>query len=429
MNKTYQVYNSLKKKCYHAVKGQFAKNLITLGTGTILAQLIPIAASPILTRLYTPDQFGVFANFNAILALLLVFFTGKYERAIILPKSHEKAINIVSLSFFIILFFTFITTILFSFFGKSFAVFLNIPELTNWLWIIPLAAFLASTYLVVNEWFIRLGDFKGLVKNKLANTFGITMTSLTFGLANLNIGLVMGQISGQLFSVQFAVRKMFDKNIFKFITALRIKYYAKKHVNFAKYLIPAQLMNTVASQAPIFIITSQFGLLNAGVFAFTDRILSVPISFVGNSFRDVFKQRAAVDFNKDGNCLKIYKKVTITLVSISIIPFIILFITAPFLFSFIFGSEWYEAGVYGRYLCVMYFISFISMPTSWVFVIAEKQKLDFLWQVIFFVCTAIPILIGVYVHDISAFIISLSAGRSIAYLVQLRMTYILAKGK
>jgi len=43
------------------LKSEFAKNVLTLMTGTTIAQAIPIAISPILTRIYTPEDFGVFA--------------------------------------------------------------------------------------------------------------------------------------------------------------------------------------------------------------------------------------------------------------------------------------------------------------------------------------------------------------------------------
>jgi O-antigen/teichoic acid export membrane protein len=241
----------------------------------------------------------------------------------------------------------------------------------------------------------------------------------------------LGQITGQLFSVLFAVLRFskYDRSLLAYVSLKKMKYFARKHINFSKFIIPAQFINTIAGQAPIFILTSQFGLTEAGLLAFTNRILGVPMNFIGNAFRDVFKQRAALDYKKNGNCIDIYKKVTFTLLGISIIPFVILFITAPFLFSFFFGEEWYQAGVYARVLCVMYFISFVSMPTGWIFVIAEKQKLDFLWQIIFLIFTIVPLIIGVILKDVFMTIVFLGIGRSISYTIQLFMTYRLAKGK
>ena len=413
------------------IKGEFAKNLFTLGTGTIIAQLIPVLASPFLTRIYTPSQFGLFANYSAIMALLLVFFSGKFELAIILPKTHKEAINIVSLCFIVI----FISTIFFSiviiFSGNTIAKLLHNKELVQWLWLVPFGALFASTYMVMNEWYIRKNNFLGLSKNKIANTFGITVSSLVLGLIRVNLGLIVGQIIGQIFSslsAFFNVLK-YDKQYFKFISVRKIKYFAKKHINFSKFFISGQLISTLSGQAPIFILTSVFGITATGLFAFTDRIMGVPMSFIGNAFRDVFKQRAAIDYKNDGNCLRIYKKVTISLIKVSILPFIIIFISAPSLFSFIFGNDWFQAGIYARILSVMYFMSFISMPLGWIFIIVEKPELDLLWQILNFFLTIIPLIIGVWSNSTMFTIVLYGAGKSVSYFIYMLMTYNLAKGK
>ena len=79
-------------------KSKFSKNVITLITGTALAQAVPIAITPILTRLYTPEDFGVFAVYMALSSILVVLVTGRYELAIVVPQKDEDAINIVALS-------------------------------------------------------------------------------------------------------------------------------------------------------------------------------------------------------------------------------------------------------------------------------------------------------------------------------------------
>ena len=413
------------------IRGKFIKNLLTLSIGTTIAQLIPIIASPILTRIFSPNDFGIFATFTALMALLLVFYSGKYELSIILPKSHQEAINIVALCLVIITFFSVVFIIGTLFFGGKVANLFNLSNIKPWLWLVPIGALIASLYMVLNEWYIRKENFLGLSKNKISNTFGITSSSLIFGVLNINAGLIFGQIFGQIFSVISALKRIFrdDKHLYNYISIAKMKYLAVKYKDFAKYNIPGQFINTIAGQLPIFILTSRFGLYEAGLFAFTDRILGVPMNFIGNSFKDVFKQRAVIDFKEKGNCIEIYRKVIISLLSIAIVPFSLLFIFAPELFSFAFGLEWHQAGIYARVLCVMYLLSFISMPTGWIFVITEKQRHDFLWQVIFLLSTIVPLILGYLVNDATLAILYLGIGRSFSYVVQLFMTYKLSKGK
>ena len=82
-------------------KSEFSKNVLTLMTGTTIAQAIPIAISPILTRIYTPEDFGVLALFVAITSIFGSIANGRYELAIMLPKKDENAINIFALGLII----------------------------------------------------------------------------------------------------------------------------------------------------------------------------------------------------------------------------------------------------------------------------------------------------------------------------------------
>jgi O-antigen/teichoic acid export membrane protein len=412
------------------LKSQFKKNLFVLMTGMAIAQAIPIIFSPVLTRLFTPAEFGYFATFLAVSSFFTVIMSGKYELAIMLPKRDEEAINLLSLSALLSLVITITSSILLFFFAGPFTKLFGVTEIKSIVWLVPLFSFLATIYSLFNEWSIRKNNFLILSKNKISNTGGISGFSLLFGWNNMSFGLIFGQLFGQLFAAILAIYRVIkeDRGLFKFIYIGKIRFFAKRYIDFAKFNIPGQLINTIAGQLPIFFISTRFGAVEVGYYALTDRVLGVPLSFLGNSFRDVFKQQAATDFKKQGNCLALYKKTTFTLICLSIIPFIVLFIFAPELFSFVFGEKWLTSGEFTRALCLMYMLSFVSMPTSWIFVIAEKQKLDLLWQLMFLLFTVISLVIGYLLDNINYALWSFCIGRSITYLIQITMTYHLAKG-
>ncbi len=412
-------------------QSDFKKNLLVLMGGTAIAQLIPIIASPVLSRIFTPIEFGFFANFMAISAFITVYVSGKYELALILPKEDKDAINILSLSLLLAAANTVLLVLFFYIFSTFIADMLNVNNISNVIWLIPISSFISVLYLIFNEWCIRKKSYFTLSKNKISNTAGITGVSMAAGFSNISTGLIIGQVFGQLLSMIMAFYRVIsaDKGLLKYISASKMKYFMKKHGDFPKFNIAGQLLNTFSGQLPILVMSSKFGPDIVGYFAMTDRVLGMPLTYLGNSFRDVFKKSASDDYKEKGNCMEIYKKTTFTLIKIAIIPFIVLFITAPFIFSLVFGSNWETSGDFARILCLLYLISFISMPTSWLFVIAEKQKLDFLWQFIFFGLTTVSILIGYFFDDITIFLVSFCASRCVAYLIQIYFTYTLAKGK
>lgn len=78
-------------------QNEFNRNVVTLLTGTTVAQAIPVMISPILTRIYTPEDFGVLALFIAITSIFGSIANARYELAIVLPEKDEDAVNIVAL--------------------------------------------------------------------------------------------------------------------------------------------------------------------------------------------------------------------------------------------------------------------------------------------------------------------------------------------
>jgi O-antigen/teichoic acid export membrane protein len=411
-------------------QSQFKKNLFVLLSGMAIAQAVPILFSPVLTRFFSPDDFGDFATFLAVSSFFTVVMSGKYELAIILPKRNEEAINLLSLSVLLSLVVTVVSSISLFFFAKSFTRLLDITEIESIVWLVPFFSFFATIYLLFNEWSIRKNNFLILSQNKITNTSSISVFSLFFGVNKIAFGLIFGQIFGQITAALLSTYRVMkeDKGLFKFVGMRKMRFFAARYVNFAKFNIPGQLINTLAGQLPIFFIGSCFGTASVGYYALTDRVLGVPLSFLGNSFKDVFKQKAATDYKEQGNCLSIYKKTTFTLIGLSIIPFVVLFIYAPVLFSKVFGEQWLASGEFARPLCLMYMFSFVSMPTSWVFVVAEKQKLDLLWQVMFLLFTVISLGIGYLLNNIHLALWSFCVGRSLIYLIQIAMTYHFSKG-
>ena len=81
---------------------EFSKNVITMLTGNMIAQLIPLLITPILSRLFSVEEFGVFALYSSIATFFMVVAAGRYETAILLPKEDRDAVNILALSFLIL---------------------------------------------------------------------------------------------------------------------------------------------------------------------------------------------------------------------------------------------------------------------------------------------------------------------------------------
>ena len=79
----------------------FYKNILILLRGSALAQFIPLLISPLVARLYSPQEFGVLALFTSISTIFGSVINGRYEQALVLVESEKEAKHVTILSILI----------------------------------------------------------------------------------------------------------------------------------------------------------------------------------------------------------------------------------------------------------------------------------------------------------------------------------------
>ena len=173
-------------------KSEFSRNVVTLLTGTIIAQALPIAIAPILTRIYSPADFGVFALYMAIATIASVFATGRYELAVMLPENEDDAINLVALSIVIALTLTLISLILILIFNQQIAKILGNPKIDNWLYFIPVAVMLTGVYQTLYYWNNRNKKYQLLALSRVTQNGTISITQTLLGYLSNMGGLILG---------------------------------------------------------------------------------------------------------------------------------------------------------------------------------------------------------------------------------------------
>jgi len=409
----------------------FASNVMTMMSGTAIAQAIPVLISPVLTRLYTPEEFGVLALYMAIAYVVSVVAAGRFELAVILPEQDDEAVNIVVLALLCSLFVSIVTFLVVLLFNDRLAKFLGSREISFWLYFIPLTVLLTGIYNTFYYWSTRKLQYKRLVVSKVSQTSSTAILNLLMGLKGYgSSGLVVGGIAGQVTTtgiLSFQIWKD-DKNKIGFIDKEKIRGQLSRYKNFPIYSIPADFINVLANQLPVYVLGIYFGGAVVGFYSLTQRVLGAPISLIASSIMDVFKQRASSDYAKHGNCRDIFVKTLLGLTAISVVPFALFFYAAPSIFTLIFGEQWIVAGEYAQLMAIMFFFRFISSPLSFVIYIAEKQNYDLVWQSALLVFTVVSLFAGVYLHDVKISILCFSLSYSVLYVVYLILSYQFSKG-
>jgi len=413
-------------------KSEFSRNVLTLMTGTTMAQAIPIAISPILTRIYTPEDFGVFAFYMAIATIVAVIATGRYELAIMLPKKDNDAINIVVLSILISFFISLILFLIILIFNAEITSLLNSPKISNWLYFIPFTVYITGIYQSFNYWSNRKKQYKRLAISRVVQSGVTSSNNISMGFVGLgSSGLILGQLLGQGIATTILGKLIWneDKNRLKQIKKIKIIALAKKYIKFPKFLILAHGMNIASGQAPVILLASLFSTGISGYYMLIQRVIGLPMSVIASSISDVFRQQASYDYTRIGNCKKVYLSTLKKLFFLALFPFITFYFVAPELFAFVFSEKWRIAGEYAQILTPMFFFQFISSPLGNMALVAQKQELDLYWQIFLFVLISLSFYIGGYIlEDITLTLMLFSLSYSIAYLTSLVMTYNFSKG-
>lgn len=412
---------------------EFNRNVAKVFSGTLLAQVIAIGISPILTRIYTPKDFSNLALYLSVVSILSVIATLKYDKAIILPKNDKNALALVVLSTFFTLLVGAIFFLLYFFFEYYIIRVFKVEGIETWLIFVPITILARALYTILNTWFNRKKEYIVLSKNRVFTSSTNGGLKILFQIVGKlgAFGLVLSEAISQAASLCLFGYKFFKENdlAIKQLTKRDIINSAKKYKSFPIYSLPADFLSIFSRELPILMFSGYFGAGVVGFYMLTKRTLDVPFTLLSTSILEVFKQQATEDYHKFGNCKAIFISTLKKLVLISIVPFLCLYFIAPALFSFVFGEEWLIAGEYAQILIVMYFFKFTCSPLSYVFYVTDYLKFDLFLNIFILVVIYSALYFSYILFDnAKASIICLSLSYSFIYVITLLVSYWLSLG-
>jgi len=389
----------------------FTSNVVTIVTGTAIAQIIVILASPVITRLYGPEAFGLFALFSSIISILVTVGCLRYELAIMLPKSDEDAANVFGLCFLILIVISLLSFPILLVSQQPIERFLNAPQLGEYFWLIPAMFFLSGAFIVLNYWNTRTKLFQRLAIARVMKSCSTTGTQLGMGFAGYNSGgvLILASVIGQLVSTSVLGIQILRDHLSFFkqhITKKGMIEVQKEYINFPKYDIWAALLNNISGMLPIFILAIYFNATILGYYSLSLMVLQLPVGLIGDAIGQVFFQKAAEAINISKTKLKESVEETIKpLIFLSFFPTLLLVVIGPELFGVVFGMQWQESGVYARYISFWMCSVFIAAPLWTLFSIFQKQQLNLFFNILQTGARIIALTVGAMLGNASTAII------------------------
>lgn len=410
-----------------ALKSKASGNVLRLMTGTSIAQAIPIAVSPILTRLYSPEDFGIYALFLAIMAVVSSIASGRYELAIVLPSDDEDAFNIAALCVLIAAGVSIFLLLAVLAFGYRIALALETPSLYLWLYVLPLVIFASALWNVLNYLNTRFQNYTDIAVSQVYRSVTLAASQIVIGW--LKPGAA-GLVFGQLLSSSAANGRMLKNlpsldRLWRLLSWKGIKTNAIRYLDFPKYTSWAALTNAVSGSITQILLSTVYSVKTLGFYTLTQRALSIPATLISNAVGQVLLQKASQERIATGNTIAIFLKTLSLLLAISAPIFIGLYFFVERLFVFVFGEEWRVAGEFAKLLMPLFAIKFVVSPLTMMNIVNEKNKFAMLANFGILIFSVGTICFGQYFEmDEFSMLATLAFVLGFYYLVYLAFIYI-----
>lgn len=396
-------------------KNKFVRNVMIIATGTAAAQIINIILTPIITRLYGPSAFGLLGVFNAIVGIIAPIAALTYPFGIVLPKKDKDAIGLVRLSIYITIgMATFIALILFLFKQPIVQLF-KIEDVAPFLYLIPIVILLSGFLQVFEQWLIRIKEFGVTAKVSILHALILQGSKVGIGIIHpvATILIIISAFGNGLKALMIIIfiKRTENKLVNKIHQEqVSIKEISKKYKDFPLYTAPQVFIDALTQSIPVLMLTSFFGPASVGFYSIGRTVLGIPSNLIGKSVGDVFYPRITEAANSGENLTDLIKRATFALGAIGLIPYGILIAFGPWLFSFIFGEEWLQAGEYARWLALWIFFMFINQPSVRALPVLSAQAFHLKFTIFSLLIRTVFLAIGYYLFDSDLVSIALFAG-------------------
>lgn len=389
----------------------FLKNVMVLLSGSSIALVIPVLIMPVLTRLFTPEDFGVWGTFFAIVGIFSVIANGRYELALLLPARDRKAFNMFAGSILIAFFLSLLLLFPALFFRSDISVMLDMPDLESLLWLVPLAVFTNGVIQACNYWHNRSKRFGVLSVGRIVQSSSTAVLNIGFGTASYFSGaMVIASIFGQILLSLYYLSRIRLKRLGRLVTWSQIGSVLKEYKEYPVKSGVGIFLNILKEQAPIFLLGFYFDVVIVGFYSLIIRLFNSPLSLVAGSLGQVYYQKAVEMKNNGRRVFPLYMKTTTRLFLGLVVPVIIVMLWGDNVFGYIFGNEWTEAGNILVIFTLYYAVRFVVSSQSSLLLVFKKLNIEVLFNAIALVLQVGSLVIGGLRNDyyLSLYLMSIS---------------------
>ena len=401
----------------------FIRNSGTLLTGNVVAQGLAFLAYVLLLRLFTPDDFGLCNVFFSYTEVLIILSTCKYEMAIVVAPDDNEASLLARLAFRLNALLTLLLFAVAAVMALTGVTLSNLPAIL--LLLLPLLVYFTGTYRIYVFLCNRHKEYRALALGEVVSVSGGTVTRILFGLLapvlNLfhTIGLPLGSVLGKMAGHAYLHHVVCRKNHYYHPTAAPLRPIARKYINFARYVMPRELVSSFSANLPLMWLSLYFDKPLLGLFSLALTFTQRPAGILANTFEKVLYQSSSVTVQQQlplrRNILRFAFLLGVGVLAVAAVVFLF----AEPLFVLLFGGQWVGTGYYVRCLLPWMSILVISNSLSFISSIFGTQRVDFILQVVQLLLRAVALYAGIRQGDFQLAVLLFCIVSAVVQAVQL----------
>ncbi len=392
-----------------ATSNNLTKNTSQILLGSIGAQAINLALYPILTRIYSPEAFGIFSILLTIIVIIGPASTLRYDAALLLPKQDNEAFALYFMSLGgAIIFAVLISIAIFVLqLSKGYPFIDELKGHESIIWLIPCGIISLGMFQSASFLSTRTKQFIPLSKARIMQALLEKAISIAIGLGSATaVGLLAGRWLSPLVASLYLGCKAWRFNTPKLPLAAYAAL-ANRYKRFPLIGVWGVFLDTAARELPTILLGILFSPITAGQYALATRIIGVPLSTIGEAAQRAYLHQSAL-IRHDIDAVRQATVECLVMLIIFAMPTLLPFIfLGKDIFGFFFGSQWALAGVYTQYLGLSFMTKLIMRPICSIFVILEKQLIMVALNTLLLIFNIMPIF-ACYIYNYNDIILIIS---------------------
>lgn len=407
-------------------KSELVRNASKLLSANVMAQVVGLVVYPILTRIYTSEDFGLLTLFTVIGSVLTLLGTAEYQYAVVLPKEDEKAVGVMHLCGVILLTTCLLAALVIPF-SSTVADWFRSPALAHWLWVMPFYVLMLGCWSLLNYWLTRRKRFGSVAGFQLSQSLTGAGTKVAMGCAGMTgTGLITGALLapfiGLITAIATSLKELRPLKKWNWNCA---KESGREYRNFPCFSLPRALVNNVSGNLSVWMLTPAFGLEVVGYLGLAITLAFRPLNVISTSLYQVLFQRTSEHVQNRESIRPMFRQLLSKTALLAGSVFFVLYWVLPPLCGWLLSDKWVETGYLIQMMLPWLFFSIMVAPICFLADVFAKQKVGLVFEMALMAARAAALGLGIWLQDFHAAVLAYSLGSALVIGCQLAWYWLL----